>query len=436
MRGSSAGDAIYMLTRTLRGGLEHRGTASELLDSVGLTPDQGKIHHNKAGKVTGYGGSVKDSALLASNPDEWVWRVYKPAIEKAGYDTLEKQIEFTNRTMPGTAANLVRILLQQEESIRQHQANLEAAADAQTAAANQAKEATASFIALGKSISDLRAAATSPAMETLAGGLNKISGFINRLSEQATEHPKVAVTAGAVAGAASLYGAGWLSFQVMRGFGLPAAATELTVAAKALDGAAVKLGAGSAVHGPGGPGAPGDSKTPSLGWRGAFMGLSLGSAVFNMPQTPEEFKKQAEANDRLQATVDATMKKYLPSWLFPDKAWLERATEPTTAAGGGRGRPSSPFRIPHGDAPQGELAPQADTSHIEKTVDAAERAKSALDSLNTTVSPHAELGQLERMLGLVDRINAGFRQMGQLSHTSFGDFKVGTGGLHDGFEAR
>jgi hypothetical protein len=409
MRGSSAGDAIYMLTKTLRGGLEHRGTASELLNSVGLTPDQSKIHHNKAGKVTGYGGSVKESSLLATNPDEWVWKIYKPALEKAGYDTLEKQIEFTNRTMPGTAANLVRVLLQQEESIRQHQANLEAAADAQTAAANQAKEATAAFGALGKSLDDLRAAATSPAMEKLAGGLNKISGFINWLSERAAEHPTIAVSAGAGAGAAALGGAGWLSFQLMRGFGLPAAATELTVAAKALDGAAAKLGAGSALHGPGGLGAPGDSKAPGLGWRGAFMGLSIGSAVFNMPQTPEEFKKQAESNDQLQSTVEAKLKKYLPSWLFPDKAWLERATEPTTA-------------------------PKVDSQHLDDAKAKADETQKALQGLNATLTPQINMGPIDALLAKLGQAKGLMASLGA-SHPA-GKFVPSSGALHDGPEAR
>jgi hypothetical protein len=404
MRGSSAGDAIYMLTRTLRGGLEHRGTASELLNSVGLTPDQNKIHHNKAGKVTGYGGSVKESSLLATNPDEWVWKIYKPALEKAGYDTLEKQIEFTNRTMPGTAANLVRVLLQQEESIRQHQANLEAAADAQTAAANQAKEATAAFGALGKSLNDLRAAATSPAMESLAAGLNKISGFINWLSERAAEHPTIAVSAGAGAGAAALYGAGWLSVQVMRGFGLPAAATELTVAAKALEGAAAKLGVGSGLPAPGGPGG---SKIPGLGWRVPLLGLSIGSAVFNMPQTPEEFKKQAAANDRLQATVEEGMKKYLPSWLLPDKAWLEKATQPTI-----------------------------DNSRIDETKSKAEEAKQTLDLLNAKVTPKVDLTSLERLVSLIAQANAGLSALGKRTTNFSVDFAPSSGALHDGPEAR
>ena len=98
IRGSSAGDAIYMLTRTLRGGLEHRGTATDMLNSVGLTPEQSKIHRNKAGKITGYGGSVQDSALLASNPDEWVWKVFKPALKKL--DTKRSNNRLNSPTAP------------------------------------------------------------------------------------------------------------------------------------------------------------------------------------------------------------------------------------------------------------------------------------------------------------------------------------------------
>ncbi len=192
LRGSSAGDAVSMLVRTLRGRLEHRGTATQLLNDIGMTPEQDKIHRNKAGKIIGYGGKIKGDALLASDPDRWVWEVLKPAMEAKGIKSLADQIKFADSSLPPQAANLVRVLLQQEEAIKQHQRGLEETADAETAAANQAKEAAASFTALTKSLNDLSAAASQGAMPAIAAGLNKITGAVNAMAEMAAQFPKTA----------------------------------------------------------------------------------------------------------------------------------------------------------------------------------------------------------------------------------------------------
>lgn len=430
MRGSSAGDALSMLGRTLRGGLEHRGTATQLLDDIDMLDDKNQIHHNNAGKITGYGGKIAGNDLLATNPDRWVWEVWKPHLEAAGHKTLQDQIEYTNRALPSTAANLVRILLQQEESIKQHQQNLAAAADAETAASNQAKEAAASFGALTKSLNDLASAATGPAMPAIAAGLNKITGAINFLSEKASENPRGAVAVGGMAAGGALYASGWLFYQAAKGFGLPAAAGELTVAARALEGAAGRMAGGAGL-----PKAPGEGPGGAGLTSRALMSIfPFAWAMWNMPTTPEEFKKQAKANDDLADGANDLAKKYLPAWLFPEKTIPERIGEWWRGPEKAQSSPSVTVDAPPPawTARAGAANPVVNGQSLDEAKAKADETKTALDQLNVTLSPKIDLGPLDALISKVMEARKQLSLLGSMAPS--GSFKPSHGALHDGPE--
>jgi hypothetical protein len=452
MRGSSAGDALSMLSRTLRGGLEHRGTGTQLLEDVGITPDEGKIHRNKAGKVTGYGGQVKGNDLLAADPARWVWEVWKPALEAHGKTTLQDQIEYTNRALPSTAANVVRILLQQEESIKQHQENLSKAADATQAAANQAREAASAFTALGKSLNDLGAAATKPAMESIAGGLNKITGAVNGLADWAEKHPTAAVTGASVGGAAALGGSGYLVYQLSKGFGLPSAAGQLSGAALALDGAAARLGAGGVV----GNVAGGVGAAATAGGR-AGLGLLAGGAAA-LPWFIGGGVAIAGGlyllDQAIPSGAPVSGRGARPRKLPFEDAHDGDAHELTGfasdaghwQAGIGRGA-SRRWVADTPRAPQPEWSPGApvgwgqrvgatvDTVQIDQAKEKAETAQQAFQGLNMTLTPKIDMGSIDQFLAKINQATAAADRLGSRVRSGSTSFSPSSGALHDGPEA-
>ncbi len=160
----------------------------------------------------------------------------------------------------------------------------------------------------------------------------------------------------------------------MGGKELKTSAMALEQAARSLDAAAAKLdagkGASSTVEAPGGsPAAKSAEKLAATGLlsRAAFAAFGMYEAAANVPQTPEEWKKRGEANDKLQAGVDKFMRDHLPEWFFPKKTLLERLEEPTQEGVGGRGRLQSE-QLAKGN-PHGELiAPKTQKLDVQTEV--------------------------------------------------------------------
>ena len=256
MHGSSAGDALSMLTKTFRGGMQHKHLPVERLNSLGLLEDPSKIRRaKKTGQIMGYGGKVVGDDMLASSPDKWFQDVFNPAAEKGGFKTLADKVKLLSEVLPSTAANLGRIFLQQEDTLKQHRRNYEAAPGLDEASANQRKDPKAGVMALQAALDDLASAVTGPGMLNAAKGINHLSEGIRSLSQAAEKHPGMAMASGAVAGGAALGGAGYMAYQVSRGFGLTTSAGALSGAAGELTIAAARLGA-AGIPGKTPPGSP------------------------------------------------------------------------------------------------------------------------------------------------------------------------------------
>ena len=197
MHGSSAGDAMAMLVKTLRGGVANKHLPVQKLNELGLLEEPSKIRKNKAGQIMGYAGKVVGDEMLASDPRKWFQEILKPAAEKAGYVTLSDQVRLLNQTLPQTAANLGRIFLQQEKTLEQHRKNYEAAPGLDQAVANQTRDAKAGVMELKAALDDLGAAVSaSPAiglgLHTIAEGLRSLPDPVKTLGVEA------AATAGAL----------------------------------------------------------------------------------------------------------------------------------------------------------------------------------------------------------------------------------------------
>jgi hypothetical protein len=443
MGGDRAGTAANAYSKVILGKVNDAKQAGSW-EEYGLV-DPGKAI-KKNGKVVSWKpGAVNDTNAALTDPLKHMEEVILPALKAHGVnidDRLELSKALNSLYRNPVAEMFAEELAQLANRQRLHKDEElmdKTKSPDQIYKNNLANDPSAGISALTASLQNLQTAVSAPAMKTAAGAISGIAEALQTLSGAASEHPKLALGAGVVAGGAALGSAGWMSYQIANGFGLPKAATELTAAAKALDGAAAKLEAGGGMRGPGGglPGGPGGgSNIPGLGWRVPLMGLSIGSAVFNMPQTPEEFKRQAESNDRLKEGVESFLKKNLPAWLFPDKAAFEKGMEPTTAGGGGRGRPGEPFRIPHGEAPQANVEPQVDTSHLDDAKTKADSAKQSLELLNAKVTPSVDFTSIERLVALIAQANAGLSQLGARAAAAKSSFSPSSGALHDGPEAR
>lgn len=201
MHGSSAGDALAMLTRTLRGGLQKKHMPVQLLNKLGLLSDPSKIRRAKgSGEIMGYMGKVKGDELLASDPGRWFTQIFKPAAEKGGYKTLSDQVRLLNQVLPSTAANLGRILIQQEETLKAHRKlyqdslSLDEAVEAQKSDPKSAiKELSAAFEDF--SAAALQAVPVSSVLHKLAEALRvltKVAGLVSDRIPFMNRDPKAA----------------------------------------------------------------------------------------------------------------------------------------------------------------------------------------------------------------------------------------------------
>lgn len=237
MHGSSAGDALSAMGKRFDGGLAHQHLAVLRLNQMGLLDDPSKIVRSKTGEIIGYTGKLKGDDLRHSDPGKWFQTFYKEGAAKIGAKSLEDINKLLAETLPSTAANLGRIFIQQEETLKQHRINYEGATGLEETVRRQQQDWNAAKGALKASLEDLGASLTGVNMGRAAKGLSWLSDRIRQLSAVAAAHPYIAVpTAGAALGGAAI-GAGYLGWQ------LATAGTALQTSATMLDEAAVRLGA-------------------------------------------------------------------------------------------------------------------------------------------------------------------------------------------------
>ncbi|MBY6239793.1 hypothetical protein [Methylosinus sp. Sm6] len=186
MHGSSAGDALSMLVRKLRGGLQRNHLPVQLLNEMGLLTEPSKIRRAKGSdEIMGYTGKVKGDDLLASDPGRWFREVFKPAAERHGDKTLSEQVALLNKILPSTAANLGRILIQQEQTLAAHRQLYLSAPDLDEAVKTQKGDPKAVLKELSAAFDDLAAAALRWA--PIAGTLHQLAAFLRVLADDHSE---------------------------------------------------------------------------------------------------------------------------------------------------------------------------------------------------------------------------------------------------------
>lgn len=261
MHGSSAGDALAMVTKSLRGGLANKHLAVETLNDLGLLADPSQVIRTKTGSIKGYKGKVVGDDLLSSDPDRWFTEVFKPRAEAHGITKLTDQIMLLSKIMPQTAANLGRIVIQQEETLNAHRQNYETAPGLDKAFENTNKDASAQLKSLTSAIETFTGALASPAMERAAsimhGLATTFTGWADGISKFTKANPELAANVGGLGLLGGAAVGGKLTYNlasgILGGFGLKGSAEALTHAAHRLDAAAGHIGGKT----------PGNARSPS-----------------------------------------------------------------------------------------------------------------------------------------------------------------------------
>ncbi|UDL95508.1 hypothetical protein LGH83_04605 [Lichenihabitans sp. PAMC28606] len=278
--GDRAGTAANAFTSIIMGKVNDKKQAEEW-ERYGLLDDKKVI--KKAGNVVSWkAGAVSNTDLALRDPLEWAEKVALPAMMAKGVKTddrleLAKALGTMFRNQNGNM--FANEIMQADSRSRLHKdeglTNQVGSTD-DIYHRNLTSDPTVGLTALNASLENLETTLTGDGMKTIAGGLSGLASGIDVLANALKDHPMLAMTGGAVTGAAALGGAGYASYQLMNGFGLGTSATaldtsaaELSAAAAALEGAAVASGGKSALGSIVGNAAP----AAAAGTEGVFAGM-------------------------------------------------------------------------------------------------------------------------------------------------------------------
>lgn len=205
----------------------------------------------KAGHAVGWrAGAVTGTDLALRDPLEFAEQVLIPAMKAKGINTedplaVTKQLGTMFRN--SMANRFAEAIVQSNSRQRLHkdEANINAAGKLDDIyQRNLQNDPTVAVTALTASLDNLASVATSPAMKTAASAITRTSEGLHSLANWGADHPNIALGAGLGAAGAGLAGAGWMTYQLMNGFGLAGSAVALDGSAAALTAAAAALGGG------------------------------------------------------------------------------------------------------------------------------------------------------------------------------------------------
>ena len=404
LHGQSAGDALAMLTKTFRGGLAHKHLAVTRMNDLGLLAEPDKIlRAKKSGEIMGYTGKVKDADLLASDPRKWFQTVFNPAAEAIGIKTLADKIQLLNQVLPQTAANLARIFLQQEETLRQHRENYEAAPGLDKAVENQKTDAKANVGALSKAIDDLEAALTGPHMGEIGSGMSAIAGSISALAEAAKDAPQITT---AVAEVTAL-GAAVIGLKaapiVAARLGLETLAGALTVLGAAITPVLAILTAAGLIKEA--TDAMEKARTTPKEEGESYTSDFLGKAS-NWLQG-KSWKRDEKYEDHFDAEAYSKEQRWkqFRNWVdHPAQIWTPPVNPPTP--------PQRPSDLTQTPAPP---ARPADLGQLDAAKEKAEAAKQSIDQVAAPVAVNVDSSSIASAQSAAEKLLATLRQVGPMA---------------------
>lgn len=320
MKGERAGTAANAFNNVINGKVNDKKQAEEWL-RYGLLDKSQVIM--KAGHATAWrSGAVKNTTLAHQNPLKWMETVVLPALKAKGVDIDDD--EALSKVFATMFRQNTSNFFANEIGLKSFRARLhkDAALQKQTGSLddiyhrNLTQDPTEGVKAFKAGIEDLMAAATNPLMVPAAAGLKTLAEGLQSLALMAKDHPMLAAGAGGAVVAGALGASGYASYKLATGFGLPGAAAELTVAAKALEAAAAKQMGGGL---PGGPAASGVPALVGLGLGGSIIALG-GAAAFAGSTTAQELPKIAEKEG--PGAIDPATGEHLDTAIPQTTPWL------------------------------------------------------------------------------------------------------------------
>lgn len=218
MGGSTTGQSIDQFVKQIVGGFQgNNHSAAKEFVRLGLV-NEDDFEKTKTGEIKGmkHGRKVHGASLAQTDPDQWVYQYFIPAMEKAGITSLDDQISEIRRSFPaGRASDLVAKLLTQRQSFENHAQLYNNVSGLQGGQALLTQDPLAGAGALGTTLQNLTGTALDPAMKPAAENLHAITmslaELIPTLAAWEKQNPAAATAAagwgvGAV-GAASAYSA-------------------------------------------------------------------------------------------------------------------------------------------------------------------------------------------------------------------------------------
>lgn len=428
--GDRAGTAAAAFDNVITGKARDKKQAAEWM-RLGLI-DPKEVVQGNGGPIGWKAGAVKGTALAASNPVDWAEQVLIPAMKAKGIDTddrLSVKNELATLFRNQNSNFWANEITQAQSLKRLHKdAGLydQVGSEDDIYHRNLTADPTVAVSALKNSLENLMTTVSGPAMTAAAGGITAVAEALNKLAGIAKDHPLAAMlTGGAVAGGA-LAGSGYMSYQLMNGFGLGGAATELSASAVALDGAAAKLAGGSVasdaakvIEGAGGAGAvagtiagavalplAGALATAGVLYYGSdpAKGLAFGGRPDDQ-QNPTDVLPGIHTDDNAPALVRGR-----PA--FPHTPTPTSFAESDPWANGGRAaideqarRSADAFKRDP-EAARGRAMMDVDTSGLDQAKQKADEAHAALDGLNASVAPQVNLGALDALIAKANEAKA------------------------------
>lgn len=190
--GMRTGTSLMTSYQTLLGATTLRKQQYEMFSKIGMI-DESKVTHDKGGRVNLSVGAIKGSTLGMQDPYEWTQTLLKPALEAAGYKTIQQQREVMAKLFPNRNANRMFDIFLDPASV----ARIEKDRDLYTKAMplgpaydkfikTNPKGVEAAFHAQYES---MMGAIGAPLMQSAMPVMRTITDMFNRIGEFANAHP-------------------------------------------------------------------------------------------------------------------------------------------------------------------------------------------------------------------------------------------------------
>ncbi len=448
--GGQTGNAIDMFQAAIQGG-RMEPKAMEQFDKLGLL-DEDKVRRKKNGEIRWIDpGGIKNFKQAMSDPDEWLWNTFKPALEahvKPEDRDNVLQALFGNKSERKFADKV----LNQRAVIEKDAAMVEKAEGLKAAETWMEKDPKLAGQALEQQLENTFRMAGKP----FAGGAIRraLTGFVSWFNEGAEGH-EWAATSAMVGAGSGVVAVGLKAGQMAArgvgkaiGEGMAKAGGAEAVAAGASEGIMTRIG-----RVVGSPKAFAERFAKSAGIETSEVGAALTRAGMGLVSTAARGAVLGAATAAGEYGIHKGFDYLNRNKSDAQKAWIEsqrnRSTWDTIVDTGGafsdwwHGRKAGTsekarYNLPSLDGGAGAAAqPQVETGAIdqakEKAASAGQDMKAALD---VTAAPQVDTSSIDAALAKVRELGAALAAIGAQARAAAASIPRGTGALHDGFETR